>query len=122
MKDEQYTASVTKLVNRALLQNILPLHVGKPFLETLELSITLYTIIPLMLVRLSFSTSVFLVIFSQTFWLFQPSSKRNSETNDISFESPNIELPESEIKVDVASSRGLPCPLKCEYVSRVTNI
>ena len=33
--------------------------------------------------------------------------------------SPNIELPESEIKVGVASSRGLPCPLKCDYLLRV---
>ena len=31
---------------------------------------------------------------------------------------PNIELPESEIKVGVESSR----PLKCDYLSRVTNI
>jgi hypothetical protein len=42
--------------------------------------------------------------------------------NDISFESPNIDLPESEIKVGVASSRGLPDPLKCNYLSRATNI
>jgi len=34
LKDEQYTASVTKLVNRALLQNILPLHVAEHYLST----------------------------------------------------------------------------------------
>ena len=39
-----------------------------------------------------------------------------------SFESPNIELPESGIKMGVASSRGLPHPLKCDYLSRATNI
>ena len=37
-----------------------------------------------------------------------------------SFESPNIELPESEVKMGVASSRGLPRPLKCDYLLRAT--
>ena len=32
----------------------------------------------------------------------------NLETNDTSFESPNIEIPDSEIKIGVASSGGLP--------------
>ena len=80
----------------------------------------LHTVIPLMLVRLYFSTLVFLVIISQIYLLFHPPSKRNSETNDISFESPNIELPESEIKLGVASSRGLPHPLRGDYLSRET--
>ena len=44
----------------------------------------------------------------------------------ISFESPNIELPETEIKMGVASSRGLPCPIlvrlsfEGDYLSRAT--
>ena len=29
---------------------------------------------------------------------------------------------ESEVKMGVASSRGLPWPLKCNYLSRATNI
>ena len=33
LKSEQVQASITKLVNRALLQNILPLHVGKQFIN-----------------------------------------------------------------------------------------
>ena len=41
--------------------------------------------------------------FSQTFWLFQPPSKQNSETNDTCLESPNIELLETEIKLGVAA-------------------
>ena len=36
------------------------------------------------------------------------------------FESPNTELPESEINISLASSRGLPCPLKCDYLLRAT--
>ena len=51
-------------------------------------------------------------ILSQTFWLFWPPSRENPETNDISFESPNIQLLESEIKLGVASSWWLPRPLK----------
>ena len=50
-------------------------------------------------------------VFSQMFWLFWPPFKRNSETNDISFERPDIQLLESEMKLGVASSWGLPCPL-----------
>ena len=42
-------------------------------------------------------------IFSQTFWLFYPPSKQNSETNDTSLESPNIELIETEIELGVAA-------------------
>jgi hypothetical protein len=42
-------------------------------------------------------------IFSQTFWLFQPPSKYNSETNDTSLESPYIELFETEIKLGMAA-------------------
>ena len=38
-----------------------------------------------------------------------------------SFVSSNIELSESEVKMGVASSRGLPCPLKCDYLLRATN-
>ena len=46
--------------------------------------------------------------------------------NDISFESPNIELPDSEIKMGVASSGGLPHPpgvrlsFEGDYLSRAT--
>ena len=53
-------------------------------------------------------------------------SKNNSETNDISFESPDIELPDSEIKMVVASSGGLPHPpgvrlsFEGDYLSRAT--
>ena len=39
--------------------------------------------------------------FSQTFWLFSPPSKKNSETNDTSLESPNKELLETEMKLGV---------------------
>ena len=59
---------------------------------------------------------------------FNHFSKRFPETNDISFESPNIELLESEIKMGVASSGGLPHPpgvrlsFKGDYLSRATNI
>ena len=53
-----------------------------------NLCATLVSIL-LMLVRLSFSTLVFWAILTTL----------NSETNDISFESPNIELLESEIKI-----------------------
>ena len=35
-------------------------------------------------------------------------------------ESPNIELPESEIKVGVESTRGVPRPFKCDYLLRAT--
>jgi hypothetical protein len=38
------------------------------------------------------------------FWPFLPPFKKNSETNDISFPSPDIELLESEIKLGVATS------------------
>ena len=37
-----------------------------------------------------------------------------------SFESPNIELPKSDVKMGVASSRGLPRPLKRDYLLRAT--
>ena len=37
-------------------------------------------------------------IFSQMFWLFWLPFKENPETNDTSFESPNTQLIESEIK------------------------
>ena len=73
-----------------------------------------------MLVRLSFSTLVFSVIFSQTL------SGHGNPLDDATLifisdsGSLNIELPESEIKVGVASSRGLPCPLKCHYLLRAT--
>ena len=59
---------------------------------------------------------------------FNHFSKRFPETNDISFESPNIELLESEIKMGVASSGGLPHPpgvrlsFEGDYLSRATNI
>ena len=42
-------------------------------------------------------------IFSQTVWLFYPPFKKNSETNDTSLESPNIELLETEIKLGMAA-------------------
>ena len=64
-----------------------------------------------MLVRLSFFTLVFLVIFNQTFWLFKPPSKKNSEINDISFESPKIELLESEIKKGCSIIKGVAKPI-----------
>ena len=38
-----------------------------------------------------------------TFWLFQSIFKKNPATNEISFESPNIQLLVSEIKLGVAS-------------------
>ena len=50
-------------------------------------------------------------IFSQTFWLFWPPSKKYPDTNDTSFESPNMQLLKSKIKLGVASFWGLPCPL-----------
>ena len=40
---------------------------------------------------------------SQTFWLFRPPFKENPEINDTSFESPNTQLIESELKLVVAS-------------------
>ena len=49
-----------------------------------------------------------------------------TKTNNTSFESPNIELPDSEIKMGVASSGGLPQPpgvrlsFEGDYLSRVT--
>ena len=51
-----------------------------------------------------------------------------SETNDITFESPSIKLPDSEIKMAVASSWGLShtpwvrLSFKGDYLSRATNI
>ena len=36
--------------------------------------------------------------------------------------SPDIKLPEPEIKVGVASTRELLCPLKYDYLLRATNI
>ena len=44
-------------------------------------------------------------------WPFRPPSKKQNDTNDISFESPNIELLEFIKKLDVASSWGWPSPL-----------
>ena len=40
--------------------------------------------------------------------------KDNLETNDISFESPNIELSELEMKMGVASSGGFSHSIKCD--------
>ena len=80
-----------------------------------------YTVIPLMLVQLSFSTLVFLVIFRNfqswiTFvWINIFFMKLCTY-----LKTPNIELPESEIKMSVASSRGLPHPRKCDYLLMVT--
>ena len=52
--------------------------------------------------------------------------QKMKETVDTSFESPNIELPDSEIKMGVASSGGLPHPpgvrlsFEGDYLSRAT--
>ena len=42
---------------------------------------------------------------------FEPPSKRKYDTNDISFESPDIGLLESKTKLGVASSRGRHWPI-----------
>ena len=77
--------------------------------------------------RNSFNVSATIFFYLSLFGDFQSDVlaifSETSCTTDMlctSFESPNIELPESEIKMGVASSRGLPCPLKCDYLLRAT--
>ena len=77
--------------------------------------------------RNSFNVSATIFFYFSLFGDFQKFSKLNNfDMNEYFFmkplylKTPNIELPESEIKVGVASSRGLPRPLKCDYLWRVT--
>ena len=44
-------------------------------------------------------------------WPFRPPSKKQNDTNDISFESPDIGLLEFKKKLGVASSRGRHCSI-----------
>ena len=77
--------------------------------------------------RNSFNVSATIFFYFSLFGDFQsdvlPIFSANPCTTDmfyISFESSNIELPESEVKMGVALSRGLPRPLKCDYLLRAT--
>ena len=77
--------------------------------------------------RNSFNVSATMFFYFSLFGNFQSDVlaifSETSCTTDMlctSFESPNIELLESEIKLSVASSRGLPHPLRGDYLLRVT--
>ena len=77
--------------------------------------------------RDSFNVSATIFFYFSLFCDFQsdvlPVFSETPCTTDMlytSFESPDIELPESEVKMGVTSSKGLPTSLKFDYFLRVT--
>ena len=87
------------------------------FVETLCNS--LHNVILLMVDRLSFSTFLFGNFQSNIVAIFS-GPPCTTDMLYTSLKSPNMQLPESEIKLGVATSRGLSRPLKCDYLFRVT--